>query len=411
MTEAEKMQKLQEMMNDFISNVAKRAEQSQPTSQPQGSNNFSSSDEDDSFEDDNDLFEEDDYFEESDSSFEEEEDDFSTEDNSFEEDDNSTFSFNFNQEDWKNAWQDAMYATKSFYDSEKAKKNIENERKNPKQPKQCTDEVIFKKNTAMFNGNPFEYKVLQREVDWGIAFTNSFAMDDKFTNLDKLNRKIVEDIKLCFGDLSRVTEIAVISGMLIINGVQYYPMCNNKDFLNGLPFDCADYFKSGTIAEFFDFGYLYYMPYLTMLKIDSVDFATKNFARGIGLPAKFKITSVFKKFKNLRYFELGDTLFEAPGVDTNAEIEESIDRHSRVSEIYNNFVIGNASSFRGWTFNNLKTYACNRGDKGFLRYSGGVLARGSMSLAAGVGELGLRGVGAVVKGGAHLLKKAFKGDV
>lgn len=400
MTEAEKMQKLQEMMDDFINNVAKRAEQSRS----EGSSNSSSSEQNQSEGSDN-FSDSEDYFDDEDVNLfdEEEEDDTS--------DSTSSNNFNFSPEDWKSAWQEAMYSTKAFYDSEKAKKNIENERKSTKQPKQCTDEVIFKKNTAMFNGNPFEYKVLQREVDWGIAFTNSFTMDDKLTNLDKLNKKIVEDIKLCFGDLSRITEIAVISGMLIINGVQYYPMCNNKDFLNGLPFDCADYFKSGAIAEFFDFGYLYYMPYLTMLKIDSVDFATKNFARDIGLPAKFKITSVFKKFKNLRYFELGDTLFEAPGVDTNAEVEESIDRHSRVSEIYNNFIIGNASSFRGWTFNNLKTYACNRGDKGFLRYSGGVLARGGMSLAAGVGELGLRGVGAVVKGGAHLLKKAFKGDV
>lgn len=431
MTDAEKMQKLQETLDNFLNNVAQRAETANSVNKMMGDAG-SSDTQDEEFTDDWEDAQEDEADDwvdaqenEADGWFDTQEAQKGTtsssqesytsksEDFSSDEEDEVTQEVKvaFNPDDWKKAWMDSMQATKAFYDSEKAKRKIEEERRSATQPKQCNDTVMYKKNTATFNGRPFEYKVLQKEANWGTAFTQSFSIDDKITNLDKLNEKLIEDIKLNFGDLSRITEVAVISGMLIINGVQYYPLCNDKAFLDGLPFDCADYFKSGLIAEIFDFGYLYYMPYLTSLKIDSMDFAVRKFAYDIGIKGTFRIPLVFKAFKNLKYFEIGDSFFEAPGRDVNAEVQEDIERHSRAAEIYDNFIIGNASSFRGWTFNNLKTYACNRGDKGFFRYSGGVIARGAMSLTAGVGELGLRGIGAVVKGGAHLLKKAFADDI
>lgn len=400
MTDEEKMQKLQEAMNDFLNNIAQRSETAKNVSEVLNEPSSSTS-QIDAFEDDYSI-------DGSDYSSDE-----VSEYASDEEDEKLTHEEvrYFNPDDWKKAWMDSMYATKAFYDNERLKKQEENERRKSTQPKQCNDTVMYKKNTATFNGKPFEYKVLQKEANWGSAFNKSFTMDDKITNLDKLNEKLIEDIKLNFGDLSRITEVAVVSGMLILNGVQYYPLCGDADFLNGLPFDCADYFKSGSIAEIFDFGYLLYMPYLTSLKIDSMDFVIRKFAYDIGITGNFRVPAVFKTFKNLKYLEIGDNFFEAPGKDVNAVVEESIERHSRAAEIYDGFIIGNTSTFRGWTFNNLKSYACNRNNKGFFKYSGGVLARGAMSLTVGVGELGLRSIGAVVKGGAHLLKKAFSDEV
>lgn len=320
----------------------------------------------------------------------------------------------FNPDDWKKAWMESMQATKVFFESERAKKQLEKERQSSQQPKQCDNTVMFKKNTATFNGQPFEYKVMQREVNWGTAFTKSFTMDDSITNFDKLNEKIIEDIKLAYGDLSRITDIAVISGMLIINGIQYYPLCKDKDFLNGLPFDCADYFKSGAIAEIFDFGYLYYMPYLTNLKIDSMEFVVRKFAYDIGIEGQFKVPLVFKAFKNLKFLEIGDMSFVRPGKSTNIdenEVEEVVERHSRASEIYDNYVAKNADSFTGWTFNNMKTYACNRGDRGFLRYAVGTTLRTGAFLAVGAGNVALKTGSWVVKKGAKLLKKAFSDDI
>lgn len=320
----------------------------------------------------------------------------------------------FNPDDWKKAWMESMQATKVFFESERAKKQLEKERQSSQQPKQCDNTVMFKKNTATFNGQPFEYKVMQREVSWGTAFTKSFTMDDSITNYDKLNEKIIEDIKLAYGDLSRITDIAVISGMLIINGIQYYPLCKDKDFLNGLPFDCADYFKSGAIAEIFDFGYLYYMPYLTNLKIDSMEFVVRKFAYDIGIEGQFKVPLVFKAFKNLKFLEIGDMSFVRPGksINTNEEeVEETLERHARVSEIYDSYVAKNADRFTGWTFNNMKTYACNRGDRGFLRYAVGTTLRTGAFVAVGAGNVALKTGSWVVKKGAKLLKKAFSDDV
>ena len=320
----------------------------------------------------------------------------------------------FNLDDWNKAWMQSMQATKVFFESERVKKQLEKVRQSSQQPKQCDNTVMFRKNTATFNGQPFEYKVMQREVNWGTAFTKSFTMDDSITNFDKLNEKIIEDIKLAYGDLSRITDIAVISGMLIINGIQYYPLCKDKDFLNGLPFDCADYFKSGAIAEIFDFGYLYYMPYLTNLKIDSMEFVIRKFAYDIGIEGQFKVPLVFKAFKNLKFLEIGDMSFVRPGksINTNEEeVEETLERHARVSEIYDSYVAKNADRFTGWTFNNMKTYACNRGNRGFLRYAFGTTLRTGAFVAVGTGNLALKTGSWVLKKGASLLKKAFSDDI
>lgn len=411
MTDAEKMQKLQEAMDNFLSGIAQRAETAKAVSETMQEEKEDYDSFDDGYLDDEEVY--DDTSDEPSSpvpaqtprNFADDEVDETT----------HTEEAGVNTDDFKKAWMKSMYATKAYYDSEMLKKQIEEERKSATQPKQCSD-VLFKKNVATFNGQPFEYKVLQKEANWGEAFTESFSMDDKITNLDKLNEKLIEDIRLNFGDLSRITDVAVISGMLILNGVQYYPLCNDEAFLNGLPFDCQDYFKSGLIAEIFDFGYLYYMPYLTNIKIDSADFVIRKFAYDIGITGEFRFPAVFKAFKNLKYFEMGDIIVPAPGKlpkesSTARDLEDSIERHSRAAEIYDSYILNNTSAFSGWTFNNLKSYACNRGNKGFFRYTGGILARGTLSLAAGVGDLGFRGVGAVVKGGAKLLKKAFSDDI
>lgn len=425
----EKLKQINELMENFVNSIAQRAETADSVNQMlnEQKEETSSNDSWDSLDEEPTTQEDDWDFEDNQTSYniENSEPVQSTQQSQksqFNEEEDEVFDNNvtkeevqtFNPDDWTKAWMDSMKTTKAFFESERAKKQLEKERQSSKEPKQCDNTVMFKKNTATFNGQPFEYKVMQREVNWGTAFTKSFTMDDSITNFDKLNEKIIEDIKLAYGDLSRITDIAVISGMLIINGIQYYPLCKDKDFLNGLPFDCADYFKSGTIAEIFDFGYLYYMPYLTNLKIDSMEFITRKFAYDIGIEGKFKVPLVFKAFRNLKFFEIGDMSFVRPGKSNNTdeqEVGEIIERHSRASEIYDNYIANNADKFTGWTFNNMKTYACNRGDKGFLRYAVGTTVRTGAFVAVGAGNLALKTGSWVVKKGAKLLKKAFSDDV
>ena len=435
MTQEEKLKKVEEALDSFINKIAQRAEASYTVNQVMERESNSSKNLDSSSSNGWGTHSFDDW----DTSSSEVSDDWDTSqtsntvagvqstsviaDNYYEdeEDDevvvNAKKTIDLDVEGFKQAWVDAIKSTKEFYDNERIKNKVEEERRSQEQPKQCTSEIMFKKNTTTFNGKPYEYKVLQKEVNWGSAFTKSFTMDDKITNLDKLNEKIIEDIKLTFGDLSRITEVAVVSGMLIINGVQYYPLCKDKDFLEGLPFDCVDYFKSGAIAELFDFGYLYYMPYLTTLKIDSVDFVVKKFAYDVGVEGVFKPQYAFKCFTNLKYFELADSLFVAPGRDVNGDKEkttklnERIEHQSKIGEVYDKYVAKNADAFTSWTFNNMKTYACNSGKKGFFHYTGGVLARAGMATVVGAGNLSLKAISGTIKGVAKLIKNALDDDI
>lgn len=323
----------------------------------------------------------------------------------------------FYPEDFTKAVMQSLSICSKYYNNKTATRKLEEERKKPTVPKQCSENYYYKKNTIELNGKPFEYKVLKKEVNWGKAFTKSFALDDKLTNLEKLNEKIMEDIKLTFGDLNRITDVAVVSGMLIINGTQYYPLCKDKDFLDGLPFDCVDYLKNGCLAEFFDFGYLTQMPYLSCLSFDSMEFVVKRVRHDLGLHGEFNPKAVFKMFKNLQFLGIGDLRFAPPGVavDENGnkskeaenDYKESYYRQTRVGDIYERLAVGWVSNIRKWGVNNVVNWATNRGDKKFPGYAWGIVWRSGMTLGVGVAEGGLKLVGAVAKGISKKVQSAL----
>lgn len=327
----------------------------------------------------------------------------------------------FNSKDFAKELMNSIYMYKSMYGEKDVKKKINNERNNGKTPKQCSSKDLFIKNTTTFRGKPVEYKTFRHEVTWDDKFIHSFKLEDKVQNLYKLGDILIKDIEEIFGDLSRVTSMMVVSGMLIFNNIQYYPLCKNRDFLDNLPFDCVDYFKSGAIAELFNFGYLHYFPNLREIKIDSLDFLINKVAYDLEI-TDFDIRKVFKKISSLYVLEVGDLVFEAPGVDvTTKEVakesyggksgKEVIEDRKSACEIYNQYINQNANAVTNWSFNNLKTYATNRGNKGFLRYSGGVLARLGMFGALGIGNLAQKVGGFTISKGVDLLVSAFKDEV
>lgn len=287
-------------------------------------------------------------------------------------------------------------------------------RKSAEQPQQ-TSNYTFSKNSVRVNGSTLEYKVLKKDVDWGDAFNESKSMDDKITNLEKLQDKILEDLVLTFGSLDRIKTVVVVSGMMIVNGIQYHPVCRSEAFLNGLSLDCRWYLEAGLVAEIFDFGHLHKMPYLTTIKIDSMDFVTDRFAYDIGITGEFTLKAVFKLFRNLKLFEVGDITAKAPGVivgdaDGRKEklVREKVESRRFIKEAYDKYITANTKTFTGWTVNNLKTYACNRGDKGFFKYTGGIIARLGLSAVVGTGHLGLKAVGFVASGVFNTVKDAVK---
>ena len=147
-----------------------------------------------------------------------------------------------------------------------------------------------------------------------------------------------------------------------------------------------------------------------------MDFVLDHFAFDIGIKGEFRIPLVFRAFKSLRCFEVGNDTF-TPN-DTNEEKSPRLKRvHDRVrektkfGEIYDNYIGNNADAFTGWTFNNMKTYATSRGNKGFIHYSGGLIARAGMFGIVGVNNLVLKTGSTVIRKGFGLLKKAFSDDV
>lgn len=282
---------------------------------------------------------------------------------------------------------------------------LREERKSPRVPKQCSASHIYKQNTLSFDNKPFEYKPLKHEVDWGTPFTEAREIKDKVTNFDKLNEFLINDIKETFGSLDRITSIVVASGMLIINKYQYYPVCKDEEYLRCLPFDCADYLRNGLIADMFDFKYLRGMHNLELFKVDSIQFFVTKVCSDLDISEKRVIPVVFSKIPSLKFLEIGDSYYRRPGTEVNSEADMLIDNVQRCLQIYEKYVLNNAHSFTGWMGNNLKSYACNKGNKKLVPYLGGIVTLGALTAVSGVITAGLHGIGKGVEGAANVKSK------
>lgn len=276
---------------------------------------------------------------------------------------------------------------------------LEQERKSSRVPKQLDESKIYKKNTLSFDNKTFEYKPLKRDIDWGIPFTEAIENKDKVQNLDKLNEILLRDIKDTFGSLDRITSIIVSSGMMIINKYQYYPLCDNEEYLRCLPFDCADYLRNGLVADIFDFKYLTRMTHLEVFKVDSVQFLVTKVAGDLDISEKKIVPAVFSRISSLKYLEVGDYCYKRPGTMINSEADLMIDHIQKFSQVYETYVLKNAHSFTSWMGNNLKSYACNKKHKKLIPFLLGTATLGTITLASGITTAGLHLAGGTVKTG------------
>ena len=321
--------------------------------------------------------------------------------------------FGFDTNSFNREIEKALENDKPLYDN-----NIAKEEKQKGNPEQCDNDVNYQKQKIKFGNRAVEYKVMKREADWGKSFINK-GTTSKIENLENLNERIIKDIRNIFGSLDRITEIVVVDGLLILNGMQYYPISKDERFLSSLPFDCGEYFKDGVIAEIFDFGYLYQMQRLTSLKIDTMSFVERKLAYDIGITTVFRVELVFDALKSLKYLEIGNDVYhredfyekdsskKGSKLSKKKGINEELERRQRFSTLYDRYLTTNAKSLSSWSFNNLKTYANTRGDKGFLKYSGGVLARLGMTGVTSAGAVGVWGIGKIVKSVGNVVRDLF----
>ena len=295
---------------------------------------------------------------------------------------------------------------------QKARKDAYNSKSTDRHWKSNT---MYKQDVLEVGGKDVKINRVKETPRWTLDLQDCVTNDDKARNFDQVRTKLTEEIVNYFGGFNRIQKIYVNSLQLVINDVIYTPLLSDT-ILARLPFDSADYVKNGYLAPLFDWGYLTKMSSLSVLSVDDFDFAMQNIGSDLGKGRDFKPMSLFNTCKNLTYLELGGEVITYP-LNTEDEktaeaiknVEEEAHRYGRFDAMYTQCYekVGNTlGGVRGWTVNNLKDYANNRGNKGIFKYTGGLLARAGVSAVAGTVELGVKGVGYLLRGIGRTLKDA-----
>lgn len=276
--------------------------------------------------------------------------------------------------------------------------------------------TMYKQDVLDIGGRDVKINRVKETPRWTLDLQDCVTNDDKARNFDQVRTKITEEIVNYFGGFNRIQKIYVSSLQLVINDVIYTPVLSDA-ILARLPFDSADYVKNGYLAPLFDWGYLSKMNNLSVLSIDDFDFAMQTVGADLGKGRDFKPMSLFNVCKNLSYLELGGEVITYP-LNTEDEktaeaiknVEEEAHRYGRFDAMYTQCYekVGNTlGGVRGWTVNNLTTFANNRGNKGIFKYTLGLVGRTVVAGTAGAVELGVKSAGYLLRGIGRTLKDAM----
>ncbi len=192
--------------------------------------------------------------------------------------------------------------------------------------------------TASFCGGPFKYQRFEESVDFGEKFVPGESFEDSVKNFRKISTYIVRDIEKMFGSLNRITDVAVVSDILIFNGVSYEPLLPDS-YINHLPIDIQYAVKEGQFAWVFDFAALRSMPNLTNLMFDNTDFLFRKVRIDLTERRNFEPKHLFIYFKKLTNLQVGQYTFTRNSQDNYDDIFHKARRTTEIADIVDSWAV------------------------------------------------------------------------
>lgn len=207
----------------------------------------------------------------------------------------------------------------------------------------------------------------------------------------------------------RISNITISDGYVIIDNTV---IKFNID-ASALPAQMKSYIEDDRYGYFLDWSYLadVYKNSLATINIDSMEYYVSNVGDTLGIGRRIGLSSLFKRFPNLLTVTIGNETIKADDLTKRPEkaqqMQRNLGRQKRNFNILGGYklnVCAGTSWLQDWSTNNLKTYMTSRGDKGILRFTGGVIARGGIALISTVANAASH----VTKGVFSVVKEAFK---
>lgn len=291
------------------------------------------------------------------------------------------------QNDWGSSWD-------SFFgNNEEIEKNVHTTQR-------PFESVLSEPFTSEFMGKPFTYQRFSAEMDFGEGFTEGMDDENYAYNFVRMQREITEQVCNHCGGWSRVRELAVISNILIINGVSFEPYVP-KSYVDHMPYDLRNNVIAGQFAWLFDFSVLRKMKNLTALKFDTCDFVYSKVRKDLRVVFDFEPSYFFSICKGLQELQIGEYCFN---FNTRNDHNDIFHRAKRSEEIYNKCVdFGWGATKKGWSS---IVDVFKDPDRGFLSKAWGITWRGVGTAVAGTATTGMKLGGLVTKMGKSLVNFA-----
>ena len=247
-----------------------------------------------------------------------------------------------------------------------------------------------------------DYKQYIETVDWGSSISGSSDA------LETVRSMVTRSMRDKFGGWGRIRTMAIVGGQLIFNGIMYAPVVD-KQYLSAMPLDVADYMANGCMAMLFDYSCIKKMHLLTDFLCDDVSFYMTVIGDDLGMGARIGVSTMFRLCPNLQIMTLGTESVTRDELNkpSSSRIKERVRGERQHVALLNGMkhdICGGTQGIQDYFFKSVRDYATNRGDKGFLRFAGGVMARVGASAVAATVNLGTH----LVAGVGKTIKEAFK---
>lgn len=276
----------------------------------------------------------------------------------------------------------------------------------------ASDEITYAKNKYTdADGNVKEYKLAVKKMDIDEMIGRSVKSPEEA--IERLKQYITYCIRNQYGGFNRIKTIVVSGETLIMNGVAFIPCVDAKYVRdkNIFPLDSIDLIENGTIASFFDWTTIKKMSNLYSITIDSMEFYRAEIGSSLGLGNRIGVSSLFKINDSLDVLTIGSDTVTRDSLtkDESVPMKKNLAKHKRFfnfSDGYKLNIYNGTNGLQNYMFTNLKNYAYDKGNKGTMKYAGGVVVRTGLALAAGALNLGTHVVGAIWQFGKQLFTDA-----
>jgi hypothetical protein len=268
---------------------------------------------------------------------------------------------------------------REYYNSPEMQKEYQDSYRKVFSTDQPFERVSSEPCTSSFCGRPFKYQRFEESVDFGEVFKPGDSLEDSVNNFRKISTYIVRDIEKMFGSLNRITDVAVVSDILIFNGVSYEPKLPDI-YINHLPIDIQYAVREGQFAWVFDFAVLKSMPNLTNLMFDNTDFLFRKVRIDLTERRNFEPKHFFIYFKKLTNLQVGQYTFTRNSQDSHDDIFHKARRATEIADAVDSWAV-NLTKNR-WI--SVRNFYNNPKNRGAWKLGGSALQVG-VALATSVG--------------------------